>query len=258
MPKVDEIDFKTGESVAPEVGQPETTETKEEAPEADEASVEAPEETTEVPVEDVETLKERLTKLEEEKENYKKGMLKYKDLSLKKTEDKTEEKEEEYPDWDETSKKFQKQTLTQAEKAAEKRALEIVGKYNEKAAIAQFTEKHPEVAERWDEIVANYNPKNGKESVQDIVKDLNRAYILTRYDKGEIDSLEADALKKGERKGKAEAQIADMSSVSKTTSKTTKGSDALSPGALKLAEKMRVDPKKLAQEDDSSTAEIKL
>ena len=49
-----------------------------------------------------------------------------------------------------------------------------------------------------------------------------------------------------------------MSSVSKTTSKVAdKGKPALSQGALKLADKMRVDPNKLAEEDDSSTATAK-
>ena len=44
----------------------------------------------------------------------------------------------------------------------------------------------------------------------------------------------------------------------KTTSKTAKGTTAISKGALDLAQKMRVNPEKLAAEDDSLTAEIKL
>ena len=252
MPKVDEIDFN-GNSVAEETGQSENTETKEETTketEVKETEVVETEETKET--EDAESLKERLKKVEEEKENYKKGMLKYKELTLDKKE--KQEEEEEQTEWDDNSKKFQKQTISRAEKIAKG----VVEKNNETLAIEQFMEKYPDVKDSWDDIVSNYSPTNGKDSVKSVLKDLNRAYILTRYEKGEIDSLVSDALKKGEKKGKAEAQIADMSSVSTTTSKTVKGSNAISQGALKLAEKMRVDPKKLAEEDDSLTAEIKL
>lgn len=242
MPKVDEIDFN-GDSAADTTGQVEKTETKEEAPE--EPKEETPEET-----EDVETLKERLKKAEEDKENYKKGMLKYKDLSLSSKAEESKD-EEDYPDWDETSKKFQKQTLSQAEKVAEKRAREIVENYNEKSAISIFVKKHPEMAQEdnWKELVGNYNTNHPKDSVESYNRALEKAYINLRYDRGELSELESEAEKKGIKKGKAEAQIADMSSVSKTTFKTSKEGRTLSPGAIDLANKMRVDLKKLAEED---------
>lgn len=252
MPKVDEIDFN-GNSVPAEDGQSEQTEVKEEAPkESKTEEVKTEEvETEEVKeTEDVETLKERLKKVELEKENYKKGMFKYKDLTLTKKEEK---KEEEYPDWDDASKKFQKQTESKAVEAARSE----IEKYHENTAIKQFTKKHPEVESDWQNLVANYNPNHSKSSVEDYERALEKAYINLRYDRGELTNLEAEAEKKGIKKGKAEAQIADMSSVSKTTSKTIKGSNALSQEALRLAEKMRVNPEKLALEDDSLTAEIK-
>jgi hypothetical protein len=266
MPEVDKIDFN-GESVPEASGQAETTEessTVEEPETAAEPETEnvQSEEVVKKEEESVEELKARLAKVEEEKENYKQMGLKYKNLTLEKSEkeestegDDTEE--EEYPDWDENSKKFQKQTLAQAEKLAEAKAQQAIHKANEKTAIGEFVKNHPEAAEKWNEVVSNYVPKAGKDSVQDILKDLDRAYVLTRYEKGELSNLENEAFKKGESKGKAESKLAELNSVSKTTAKTVKGEGGLSAGALKLAEKMRVSPDKLALEDDSLTAEIK-
>ena len=273
MPKVDEIDFKTGEPVTPETGQAEETkeekveETKVEEVKADETKVEETKEETEVETkveetEDVESLpqwaKDRLKKTEDDKENYKKGLLKYKSRTLTQEETKTEE--EDYPDWDETSKKFQEQTTKKASQIAEQKARQIVEGFNEKAAINSFVSKHPELDDDnlWKEVITNYNPKNGKESIDAIQKDLERAYFTTRFEKGEISELETKAFKKGEQKGKSESAVADLSSVSKTTSKSVKESgNVVSSGALKLAERMNVDTTKLAAEDDSLTAEIK-
>lgn len=252
MPKVDEIDLN-GNSVAPEAGQAENTEVKEEV----ESKVEV--EKSKVEEETVDSLKAKLEKIETEKENYKTGLLKYKKLSLDKKEEKKEE-EIEYPEWDENSKKFQEQTLNQAEKKAEERAKTIVEKYNEKSAIAQFVKKNPELAEEknWNEVIANYHPRSGKESPEDILNDLDEALIVTRYRNGELTKGEAEAEERGIKKGKAEAQIADLSSVSKITSKTVKEGNALTPGEIELANKMRVPLDKLAEEDLSEPAEIKL
>lgn len=231
---------------------------KEEVKEA--TAVETP--TQEVETEEnIETLpdwaKARLAKLENDKENYKKGLLKYKKLTLTPEKEVVKEEGEEYPEWDETSKKFQKQTLDEAEKIAERKAQAIIEQANEKAAIAKFLAKNPAVQEHWDDIVSNYSPKNGKETISAVLKDLDRAYLLTRYEMGELDKLQQEASKKGEKAGVAKAKLAELSSVSKTTSKTVPEGKALSEGAIAMANQMRVDPKKLAQEDDSLTAEIK-
>lgn len=249
MEKVDEIDFN-GNSVAEETGQSEKTEVKEEKVEEKvEAKAEAESEET------VESLKEKLKKTEEDKENYKKGMLKYKDKTL--TKETEEETTEDYPEWDENSKKFQEQTKKEAAQEARK----IVEQFNEKAATSKFISEHPELEDesKWNEVVSNYHPKNGKETVASIEKDLERAYFLTRFERGEITNLEKEAFEKGKKKGKAESEVEDLSSVSKTTSKSVKNDGkSVSEGALRLAQAMRVDPEKLAKEDDSLIAEINL
>lgn len=225
-----------------EIGQSEKEETQEgkESEVEPKEPVEEPEET-----EDVETLpdwaKARLKKAESDKENYKKGMLKYKKFSL--TPEKKEKKEEEIV-LDDDSAKFQRQTVALAEKKAE----EKLEKANEKTAVSQFLSEHPEAKNDWDEIVANYSPKNGKESPVDILKDLQRAYVFVQYDKGTLDKKDTK---------KDAAKVADLSSVSKTSSKGVHEGKTLSESAVKMAERMKVDPKKLAKEDDSPYAEIK-
>lgn len=257
MEKVESIDLKTGEPIASETGQAEKEEVKTEEVEKVETKS-----TEEVEKEDVESLpqwaKNRLSKVEEEKENYKKGMFKYKGKTLEKEPEK-EEKEEIYPDWDETSKKFQEQTLAEAEKKAELKAQAIIEKANEKSAIQSFISQHPELEDdaKWQEVISNYTSKNSKETAGDIIRDLERAYILARYEKGEISQIEADALKKGEVKGKAEAQLANQAAVSKTTAKSGKEWSSVSQGAQQLAKGLRIDPEKLAEVGDSNEASIK-
>lgn len=217
----------------------------------------------EAEVEDISTLppwaQNRIKKEQEEKENYKKGLLsvKKKSLTPEKTEEPKKESEEEYPDWDEASKKFQKQTISQAETIAEKKAREIVENYNEKAGISRFIAEHPEVGadDKWSELIANYSPKHGRESAEGVYVDLQRAFVLTQYEQGNL--TEVAAVKKGEKKGEANVKLAEANTVSKTTLKSGSGEGStLSPGAIKMATKMRVDMKKLAQEDDSRTAVI--
>jgi hypothetical protein len=254
------IDFN-GDPIATEAGQSENVETNEvkevEEVETPVESVEPVEKENEVetvePVEpetlekpteeteETETLpdwaKAKIEKLENDKENYKKGLLKYKKFSL--TPEKEEKKvEEEYPEWDDASKKFQKQTLSEAEKRAEARAMAVIEKANEKSAIASFLSNHPDVKNQWDDIVANYTPKNGKETQADIMKDLERALVLTQYEKG--------TLNKSDKKG--EKAVANLNTVSKTTSKNAPEGAALTKGALEFARKLGVDPKELSNE----------
>lgn len=253
MKKVDEIDLN-GNSTK-ETGQSEKEEVQEEKEESKEETKETKEESkeSEVESEDVESLpnwaKSRLKKVEEERENLSKAVTRLnKERKLPSEEPK---KEEDYPEWDDASKKFQEQTLSKVEKKAQ----EIIEKANEKEAINKFTSKHP--GADWNYIVSNYSPTHGKGTVGDIVKDLERALVLARYETGELTELEKKAFKKGETEGKAKSAAADMASVGKTTAKTTKDKNSLSKGAIELAEKMRVNVKELAEEDDSRTAEIK-
>jgi hypothetical protein len=229
----------------------------------EEPTVEVKEEVTETKVEEAKPdalteAQEQIKKLEAERENYKKGLLKYKKLSLEPEEDKPEEVEEDYPEWDENSKKFQEQTLKQAKQVAESNTKKIVEDYNEKAAIKQFLSKHPEAEEKWSEVVSNYSPKNGKETIDSITKDLDRALFLTRYESGELSKVQEEAVKEGIKKGTAEAKVADLTTIDTVSSKSVPQGSSLSQGAINLATKMRVNTEKLAAEDESLTAEIKL
>lgn len=237
MPKVDEMNLDgtsvEEKSVAEEVVQSEKTETVEENK----------------PEELPQWAKDQIAKLEEERSNLSKAVSR---LNQERKLPKEEEKEEEEStEWDDDSKKFQKETLSHAEKVAEKKAQAIIEQYTEKAAIDTFIEKHPDLKkkESWSEVMANYHPKNGKETPQAILKDLERALFLTQYEKGELTPKEEN---------KAEKMIADLTTVSNTSSKTVKQSNALTAGEIRLAEAMRVDLKKLAAEDLSKPAEIKL
>jgi len=204
-------------------------------------------EPTETPVVDdrIKELEEQLAKEQEEKENYKAGMLKYK-----------EQVKEEEPEWDDNSKKFQAQTLSKVEKLTEEKAQQTVESFNEKAGIAKFQEAHPDVDMK--EVLANYNPKNGKFSADSVVRDLERALVLHQYDSGTLSNETAKAEEKGKRKGIAEAKVADLNTVSKTTSKTVPQSSTLTDGELHIAKQMKVDTEKLAQEDMTQPATIEI
>lgn len=194
--------------------------------------------------EKVKTLEEQLAKEQEEKENYKQGMLKYK------------EQAKEEPIWDEDSQRFQKQTLTKAEQLAEEKARKTVEDFNEKAGIAKFREAHPDVDMK--EVLANYNPKNGKFSAESVVRDLERAYVLHQYDSGKLTTEKEQSFKEGKKKGAAEAKIADLNTISTTSQKTVPQGSTLTEGELRLAKAMKVDPEKLAAEDLTQPATIEL
>jgi hypothetical protein len=218
-----------------------------------------PETTEETP--SVEELQERLKKTEEERDNYKTGLLKYKKTE-KTLEPKKEEleQEDENPDWDEDSQKFQTQTLSKAEKVAQKAAESVYQKSNEKQAIGKFLEQHPEFQddENWKEIISNYHPKSGKDSVTNIVKDLERARVSVLYDKGDLDKLSEEAEKRGKQRGYAEGMHADLMTSGGTRQKSNSSKDKgdITEGARQMAERFKIDPKKLALEDDSNKATI--
>lgn len=248
-----------GESISSSTDQDaKVEETKEEVQEEETAAEPAKEAAEEVLEELPSWAQTRLKKAEEEREHLSKAVsrLNKEKKTLTPEPEKEAEAEIDYPDWDENSKKFQEQTLSKVEKIAERKAQERIEKANEKAAIDRFVKENPTVD--WNDIVSNYQPKHGRETVEDISKDLERAKVLARYERGELTNLEAEATKKGERKGKAEANLADLASVSKTTSKAGQSGSTLSQGAVELARRMRVDPKKLALEDDSSIATINI
>lgn len=192
--------------------------------------------------------KDRIAKLEEERGNLSKAVMRL-NKERKTAEPVEHEPEEPVTEWDDDSKKFQKETLTRAEKAAEQKAQAIFERQTERAAIQAFIESHPELSQKgaWSEVIANYAPKNGKDTQQAIIKDLERALFLTKYEKGELTPKEEN---------KADKMISDLASISTTASKPVKQTNTLTPGEIRLAEAMRVDLKKLAAEDLSKPAEI--
>lgn len=201
--------------------------------------------------EENEQLKERLKKAEEERDNYKQGLLKYKrsERTLSEKKEETKEEEEETQDWDEASKKFQAQTLSEAEKIARLASQKYIEENNEKAAVAKFLDEYPDLAEdeSWKEILSNYNPKNGKGTIGAIVKDLKRARVVMLHDRGELDKLAQEAEARGKRKGQAEAFHANAftSSGSRSEASSDKGSDNVTKGAKEIALAFGIDPKKL-------------
>lgn len=197
------------------------------------------------PNETIRALEEQLAKEQEEKENYKQGMLKYK-----------EQVKEEEPEWDDNSKKFQAQTISKAETLAAEKARTTVEEFNEKAGIAKFQEAHPDVDMK--EVLANYNPKNGKFSADSVVRDLERAYVLHQYDTGKLSSEVKVAEEKGRKKGVAEAKVADLNTISTTSQKTVPQGSSLTESELHMAKMMKVDPEKLAAEDLTQPATIEI
>lgn len=200
---------------------------------------EVEQEILETPVEETETiesLKAQLAKEQEEKEHYKEMGLKYK-----------KEAKEEEPQWDDDSEKFQKQTLSKAEELAAERARQTVEEFNEKAGIAKFQEAHPDVDMK--EVLANYQPKNGKFSADSVARDLERALVLHQYDTGKLSTEES--FQKGKKKGAAEAKMADLNTISKFSQKPTPQGETVSETAKEMAGQMHVDPEKLAEESQN-------
>ncbi len=113
--------------------------------------------------------KEEHQKILEERDNYKAGLLSYKEKEKgKKEESKTN------PDIL-TKKDFQK--------------------INEKKAVKTFVDENPELESKWADFVKFYRNINGKDSVEDIIKDLDDARTLF---------LKHNPVKEDDKKAKAE------------------------------------------------------
>lgn len=219
----------------------------------------------EVVVETVESLQEKIAQIEadkakiiEERDNYKQGVIaKENELKkFKKPEEKKEEEneeEEEESNWDEASLKFQTETLTKSELVAEQAAAKVLEKRTEKSAQSKFLETHADVTpEVWEKVVANYTPQNGKDSEESIMKDLDRAYFLYRFDNN-LPITQVDTTKiQGENQVK-EAAISHGSSFS---GESEEDQSNISDGQLMMATRMGVSKEALEKEDDSLRAEI--
>lgn len=201
---------------------------------------------------------EDFKKLEVERDNYKTALLtaKGKSLSLG---DKKDKKEKPESEWDDTSEKFQKDTIDRVDKLVSER----LEKRNEQGAIRKFLEKHPILASNglaWDSVVTTYKPTRGKDTMDDVLEDLEDAYLVARRKDGTLKEDFKKAEQEGERKGAVKAKTAQMASVSgagnHSVSKTSSKS-GLSSSAKKMADKMRTPLDKLEKEDDSISAVIK-
>ena len=211
----------------------------------------------------VEELRAQLAKTEEERENYKKGLLereaKLKELKNVKVEEepvKQEEDQEDEPDWDEASRKFQEETLKKTQKAAEEIVTKTIESKNEKSAIQKFRDANLSMTEdEFQRVLANYNPdKFGKDSVEAVIKGLERADVLRRFDSGEvIDPAQV-------QKTIAQETLKDLSSNAAGAGyaggrEPEKGASA---GAISIGQRMRVSKEALEKEDDSPVAEINI
>jgi len=96
--------------------------------------------------------KDKFKKLVETKENYKKGLLSYKDKLKQKP--KEEEKKGDY---------LPKKDFYKA---------------NEQAAIAKFVKENPDAEGSWKELVKHYSGKRGKDNTDNIIQDLDDAWTL--------------------------------------------------------------------------------
>lgn len=212
-----------------------------------------------------EQLKARLAELEAAKvkaetdrDNYRQGMLTREEelKKLKEANDDTVNDDNTEVEWDDNSRRFQQETLSKTEKVAAEAALKALEQRYDKTAQQEFRESHPEIDDaKWEEIVANYNPKSGKDSVKGIIKDLERAYVVYKFDAGEtIDPAEI-ARTQAENRNK-DLNVTHGASSGSGKAEEEKG--GVSDGAKELAKRFGISEEKLAQEDDSRQATISM
>lgn len=157
------------ESLTPEVVEEVTEETEETETE----------ETTEQLKQRLQETEEKLQKSESDKENYKKGMMKYK---------------KDIPEVKSDSEYVTKKEYSQT---------------NEKKAISKLTGEHPDLDKNWEDVIKFYVPRHGKNSQDDIEEDINDAYTLwksrqtTDTKKKAVSDLTSNASKTSSTKSEA-------------------------------------------------------
>jgi len=173
---------------------------------------------------DIESIKTENEKLKKERDNYRKATLKYKKKSKNVEDDSVEQ-------------------------AAEKAVKKTLHKQNETQAINEFLDKNPEYndVDLRKDLFANYQNKSGQNDVESIIKDLERASVVTKFDKG-------DNVKQKNNPNSKLSSLQTVSGIGMKKSRVEKSN--VSEGAIKMAEKLRVDPKKLEEIDDTNYMEI--
>lgn len=208
---------------------------------------------------ELEAAKAALAKAEEERENYRKGLLsreeELKSFKSKKEEDeKKDDDEKKETEWDDNSKRFQEETLSKtakiAEEAAVAAAMKALQSKDEKVAQENFRASHPTITdEEMVDIMANYTPKLGA------AKDLERALVLTRFEKGEI----IDPAEINRRQAEILNKNMNIShGTSPNSGKYEEQKGGVSDGAKSIANRFGIDTKALEKEDDSRHATISI
>lgn len=125
--------------------------------------------------------KTELEQLKRDKENYKKGLMSHKE-KLKALQGNDDQTSQEDSQKSESSEFLSKKEFYET---------------NEKKAIKEFVKENPEVKNNWDEFVKHYPNKRGKQTVEDILADLDDAKTLydkySSKDKSSSDKSEASA-----------------------------------------------------------------
>ena len=173
---------------------------------------------------DIESIKTENEKLKKERDNYRKATLKYKKKSKNVEDDSVEQ-------------------------AAEKAVKKTLHKQNETQAINEFLDKNPEYndVDLRKDLFANYQNKSGQNDVESIIKDLERASVVTKFDKG-------DNVKQKNNPNSKLSSLQTVSGIGMKKSRVEKSN--VSEGAIKMAEKLRVDPKKLEEIDEIGRAHV--
>lgn len=191
-----------------------------------------------------EELKARLAKTEEDRDHYREGLLNSKkDRSLS---EKKEEKSE--ADDDEEDSKVD---LEKIKKETAEAVFSKIYEKNEKAAVKDISKKYPDLIDdrNWGDFIKHYRATRGKESVQDIMEDLEDAYLL--YKRGRGEQIQSQDFNKGKEAGKAEAKKAELASVA-GEGKRDEGQPGakVSPQQEAMAKAFGHDPQKVYSEEN--------
>ena len=184
---------------------------------------------------DTESLKARLAKAEADRDNYRKGMLKYK--SATKGEVVEDEEDEE----------VKTDSSLEVKSIATQAATEVIEKSNEKSAIDQFRSKYPALKdpEAWKKVVENYSNKSGKGSVNNILNDLEAGLVLAKhYGGGKV--------------AEKEITLSNLGTVSHLGSGHTRETTPNIESTVEMGKSFRHSAEKLQNEDDSLQAEIQI
>lgn len=188
-------------------------------------------------------LKARLAKTEEDRDHYREGL-----LNSKKDRSLSEKKEEKSQDDDDDGDS--KVDLEKIKKETTEAVLSRINEKNEKAAVKDISKKYPDLLDdrNWGDFIKHYRATRGKETVQDIMEDLEDAYLL--YKRGRGEQINSQDFNKGKDAGKAEAKKAELASVAGEGKRDEGQAGAkVTPQQEAMAKAFGHDPNKVYSED---------